>query len=165
MRRILAFIAIAVFGVAALRGLDAPAADGSPKRGDQIGNVQAELTDGRVFQLADPPGEVVIVNFWATWCQPCRQEIPVLNALHAEGVRIVGLSVDTMPLSNLIPQANALGIRYPVGRGAPGLVERLGVQVVPTTYVVAKNGRIALAHSGGVSHRELSDAIAAARQL
>lgn len=161
MRRSLlmaAAIALAAFFVHSFDDTNMP-----PRAGDLIGAVQAELTDGSAFRLAQPPQEPVVITFWASWCVPCRHEVPVLNELHARGHRILGIAVDALPLATVKQQAADLGIRYPVGLGADGLAERLGVRAVPTTFVVGRDGRVALAHAGGISRDELGRAIATAQ--
>jgi thiol-disulfide isomerase/thioredoxin len=139
--------------------------DGAPRVGSSAGEIRAELSGGEVFRLDQHRGEIVVVNVWATWCQPCRHEIPVLNTLHARGVRIIGLAVDPLPLMTLGEQAKKLGIRYPVGKAAPGLLERLAVRVVPSTYVVGRNGAFVLTSSGGVSASELDAAVLRGQSL
>jgi len=159
MRRPLLLAAATVCGFLLLQMFSSESA---PRVGSPAGDVRAELSDGGVFRLDEQRGHAVVINFWATWCMPCRHEIPVLNALHARGVRIVGLAVDALPLADVGAQARGLGIRYPVGKAAPGVAERLEVRVVPSTYVVGRNGTLTLASSGVVSAPELDAAVAAA---
>jgi thiol-disulfide isomerase/thioredoxin len=161
MRRPLLLAAAIVIGFLFLQMFSTESA---PRAGSPAGDVRAELSDGGLFRLGDERGRVVVVNFWATWCMPCRHEIPVLNALHARGVRIVGLAVDALPLADVGAQARGLGIRYPVGRAAPGVAERLEVRVVPSTYVVGRDGTLTLASSGVVSEAELDAAVAVAKE-
>lgn len=161
MRRSLlmaAAIALAAFFVHSFEGPGGP-----PGQGESIGAVRVDLSDGSTFQLAQPPNEPVVIAFWATWCVPCRHEVPILNELHAQGHRIVGIAVDALPLASIKQQAAELGIRYPVGLAADGLSDRLGIRVVPTTYVLGPDGRIAVAHTGGISRDELGRALATAR--
>jgi thiol-disulfide isomerase/thioredoxin len=160
MRRPLLLAAAIVFGFLVLQMFRAESA---PRVGSRAGDIRAELSDGGVFRLDEQRGQVVVINFWATWCMPCRHEIPALNALHARGVRIVGLAVDPLPLGTVGAQARGLGIRYPVGKAAPGVAERLEIRMVPSTYVVGRNGTLTLASSGVVSAAELDAAVAAAR--
>ncbi|MDH5672197.1 MAG: TlpA family protein disulfide reductase [Myxococcales bacterium] len=145
----LGFLALGQFGGAPALGV-----------GSRIGPVRAELGDGGIFDLEQHRGEVVVLSFWASWCSPCRHEAKVLSALHAQGVRVVGLSVEELPLPALQHAAERIGIDYPVGQGSPKLLERLGVSVVPTTYVVGPDGDVRLAHSGVVGREMLQRAIA-----
>jgi thiol-disulfide isomerase/thioredoxin len=161
MRRTLMPIALVVLGALALSFLDSRAR--VPQPGEPIGEVRAELVGGTVFALPQPPGRVTIVNFWATWCAPCRKEVPLLNEAHAGGVPVVGLSIEPLALADLGNRAAALGIQFPVGLAGSSLSDRLGVQVVPTTFVIRADGRIARHHTGGISKAELAEAIATAQ--
>jgi thiol-disulfide isomerase/thioredoxin len=123
--------------------------------GEPLGDVRSQLTNGRRFDLAEHRGQPVVLAFWATWCRPCLQEVPELNRLAASGVKVIGLSVDSLPLAEIGAKAERIGIRYPVGETAPGLAERLGITNIPTTCVVAKDGTLLRAHSGFTSFDEL----------
>jgi cytochrome c biogenesis protein CcmG, thiol:disulfide interchange protein DsbE len=160
MRRPLLLLAFVLLGWALLRAFSP---ETTPQVGSAVGDVSAELSDGEVFSLAGHRGRVVVVNFWATWCLPCRQEIPVLNMLRDRGIEIVGLAVDPLSLPEIGRQALALGIRYPVGKGAAGLAERLGVRAVPSTYVIDPRGVLVLARAGVVESAEISAAVARAQ--
>lgn len=127
--------------------------------GTELSDVRAELSDGSLFDLEAHRGEVVVLSFWASWCGPCRREAPVLSRLSARGVRVVGIGVEDHSLERLSRDAHALGARYAIGRPATGLLQRLAVSVVPTTYVIDKGGKIAFAESGLVAEDELEDAI------
>jgi thiol-disulfide isomerase/thioredoxin len=137
---------------------------GGPKPGRSLGEVKAELIDNSVFRLSDHKGEVVVVNFWATWCGPCREESKLLNRLHATGVRMVGLSIEDIPLGELRSKANAIGIRYPVGIGDPELIERASLQAVPTTCVIGRDGLVRKSRTGMISYEELATWVADAKK-
>jgi thiol-disulfide isomerase/thioredoxin len=152
---------VAIVGVVLM--LSRLADKGGPKPGRSLGEVQAELIDNSVFRLSDHKGEVVVVNFWATWCGPCREESKLLNRLHETGVRMVGLSIDPMPLAELRQKANAIGIRYPVGVGDPALIERAALRAVPTTCVVGKDGLVTKSRTGMIGYEELAGWVADAQ--
>ena len=131
--------------------------------GEGLGEVRAELADGSTWQLADHRGEVVVLNFWATWCGPCRMEAPVLSRLHHDGITVIGLATDPLPVAIVAAKARALGMDYPVGKGAPGLLERLGISSIPTNAVIGRDGKVVFARTGAVPESTIRDAIAEAQ--
>jgi peroxiredoxin len=90
--------------------------------------------------------KVVIVNFWATWCGPCRHEIPDFNDVYSRyrdrGVEILGISVDQSPESEVPPFLKTSPIDYPVLVGSPELTYKYGVRGLPTTFIIDRDGRI-----------------------
>jgi thiol-disulfide isomerase/thioredoxin len=132
--------------------------------GQTLPPISAQLTDGSRFELDGAPGEVLVLNFWASYCGPCREEAPLLSSLHARGVRVVGLSVEAFGLQRVQENATRLGMSYPVGLSDGVLSQRLQLRNVPTTYVIAADGAIVLSRVGAVSERELEDAVVTARE-
>lgn len=104
---------------------------------------------GRVVDLAELRGQTVVLNFWATWCAPCRVEIPSFSRFARDNPDIVvlGVAVDG-DTASLAPAAKELGIDYPVLVGDPDTVRRYGASTVPTTVVVGPDGRVKAAHVG-----------------
>jgi thiol-disulfide isomerase/thioredoxin len=151
-------VAVLVAWMDSLRG------HGAIDVGRPLGEVRAELADGSAFRLADQRGKVVVLSFWATWCLPCRREVPVLSRVQREGSTVIALSIDDLPLGEIARKARALGIGYAVGKGPPALLRRLGISVVPTTCVVGKDGAVASSRTGEVDYDELHAAIAAAER-
>jgi thiol-disulfide isomerase/thioredoxin len=129
--------------------------------GQALGEVRSQLGDGTQFDLAELRGQPVVLSFWATWCGPCRQEAPELNRLALTGVKVIGLSVDTIPLPEVAAKAARMGIRYPVGKSAPELAARLGIASIPTTCIVGADGTLLASHTGYTSFEELRDALSA----
>lgn len=127
--------------------------------GDALGEVRTTLVNGARFDLAEQRGHPVVLAFWATWCGPCRQEAPELNRLAQSGVQVVGLSVDDLPLAEIGLRASRIGIRYPIGKSAPGLAERLGIASIPTTCVIGKDGTLLASRTGFSSFEELRAAV------
>jgi peroxiredoxin len=125
---------------AALVGKPAPAFEGA-------------TISGETFRSADWRGKVLLVNFWATWCGPCRMEIPDLVALHeryrARGFAVVGLSTDEQGMAVVRPFAAENRINYPVLLTPPGLNAAFGgVPALPATFLVDRRGTIVFAHEG-----------------
>ena len=98
------------------------------------------------------PGKVVLVNFWATWCPPCREEIPELLELKKEyqdRLEIVGISEDDDAPETVAKFAREKGITYPVVMAAPQLLDAYGgVPALPATFLIDPQGRVVQKHSG-----------------
>lgn len=108
---------------------------------------------GNMISTAEWRGKVVLLNFWATWCPPCREEIPALIALQAEyknRLQIIGVSMDDAVDENKVDAfAKQAGINYPIVMASPELVaEYGGVPALPTSFVVNPEGRVVQKHIG-----------------
>jgi thiol-disulfide isomerase/thioredoxin len=108
--------------------------------------------DGNVISTAAWQGKVVIVNFWATWCPPCREEIPILISLsekYKDDLLVIGISVDDGPPADVKEFARRIGVNYPiVMRSRELMAEYGGVPALPTTFLVNKDGRVVQKHEG-----------------
>lgn len=107
-----------------------------------------ETLDGRQINLANQEGRVILVNFWATWCAPCRKEIPDLIDLHekyeSEGLMVVGIAVDEEGAEVVQPFAEKQKISYPIVIDTSRTIESEfeAMYGLPTTYVVNPDGQI-----------------------
>lgn len=112
------------------------------------------LTDlsGRTFSSAELRGKVVLVNFWATWCPPCRAEIPDLIKLqdkYSDHLLVLGISQDEGPIEDVQGFAAQHNINYPIAMSTPELEKVFrGVSALPTTFVIDREGKIAQRHVG-----------------
>ena len=108
--------------------------------------------NGNVVSTAQWQGKVVILNFWATWCPPCREEIPILVDLakkYKDDLLIVGVSVDEGSPDEVREFAKAFHMNYPVVMWSHELVSEYGgVPALPTTFLINKDGRIVQKHEG-----------------
>jgi thiol-disulfide isomerase/thioredoxin len=108
--------------------------------------------DGNVVSTAQWQGKVVILNFWATWCPPCREEIPILTELakkYKDSLLIVGVSVDDGSPDDVREFAKAFHMNYPVVMWSHELVSEYGgVPALPTTFLINKDARIVQKHEG-----------------
>jgi peroxiredoxin len=107
---------------------------------------------GNDVSLSDFAGKVVVLDLWATWCGPCRQEIPVLVSLYEEfkdrGLVVVGVGLDEEGVEALAPFAEANHMSYPVLVGDKVLGATYKVTSIPSTYVIGRDGKIASKHVG-----------------
>jgi cytochrome c biogenesis protein CcmG, thiol:disulfide interchange protein DsbE len=113
-----------------------------------------ELADlqGKSHRLADYRGSVVLVNFWATWCEPCREEMPSMERLRAslEGQRVVVLAVNLAePESRIHRFLEAVPVRFPILLDRDAKVAKAWqAKLLPATYIVAPDGSVRYRHLG-----------------
>jgi len=121
------------------------------------------LFDGGALSLADLRGSVVVVNFWASWCAPCRDEAPVLERVWLEyedqGVVFVGVNFRDVP-AKAVAFIEEFDITYPNGLDPYNRVSRAyGITGVPETFLIAKDGRLAEHHIGPITEAGLRAAL------
>ena len=146
---------------------------------EEPGGIPAKLPDftlgdleGKPRSILSWPGKSMIVNFWATWCGPCRREIPLLRELQKqhgpEGFQIVGVAVDIR--EDVVKYAKDMGIDYPILTGEQdGLdaVMKFGQGSIgfPFTVFTDKDGRIVLFHLGEIKRDQADVLLGAVRQV
>lgn len=123
-----------------------------------------ELFDGSDFKLSDYKGTVVLVNFWGSWCGPCRQEAPELQALYEDykddGFLIIGVDMLESSRQKALDFVDEFGITYPNGEDIGEIVSNMyNVQGAPETFLVNKEGNIHEFVYGIVQYDKLSDTI------
>jgi len=113
------------------------------------------LTDanGRVHRLEDYRGKWVLVNFWATWCPPCLDEIPDLVALHEERSKrdlvVIGIAMDYQSREVVLQFVDQMFITYPIVFGTPAIAAQIGkIPGLPTTFIYDPDGNMAVRHVG-----------------
>lgn len=116
-------------------------------------NFSLKTADGKTVELKKLKGKVVVVNFWATWCGPCKKEIPgfldVYKQYKSKGLEIVGVSLDQDGWKPVKPFIKDHGITYPVVIGDDELARAYGgIEGIPTTFVIDRKGNIATRHVG-----------------
>lgn len=143
-------------------GLAAAAAPPAPVKELEL---LLNTVDGKTLRLADLRGKVVLVNFWATWCPPCLEEIPALVRLQAQfadkGVMVVGVTyMDQTSQEELRQFVARHRINYPVVQGDPAQLNRLaqglgGVFGLPVTKLLDRNGQMVSSHTGGMTEANM----------
>ncbi len=128
-----------------LAGLAAVLTAGSERRPAPPFRLQAY--DGSMQSLAGLQGKVVVLNFWATWCGPCREEIPILRRVRREytarGVEVLGVAMDGRGWPAVTPFVAARGIDYPILLGTPAVARAYGgLKTLPHTVFIDRHGRV-----------------------
>ena len=148
LRRIVLLLALAAA---------APASAGPLKVGDRASDFQLTMLDGSKVSMADLRGQVVVLNFWATWCGPCKAELPLLDAYYrmrkANGLRVFTIATeDSLPAFKLKPLFAAMAI--PSARRIKGNYGVLGA--LPTNYVIDRAGIVRYAKAGAFDLNDLN---------
>jgi peroxiredoxin len=153
------------------RTVKKPAAPAEPADPTAVGapmpDFNAKMLDGKTFDVKEARGKVVLLNLWATWCGPCRAEIPELLALYgkhsASGLEIVGVSLDDASAESAVRDfAKEQKITYPIALDPDGkLANDFRTSVIPTTVLVDRVGTIRWRHIGAIepNDKELESAI------
>ena len=142
--------------------LDTPQAN--PPPADEGLDFSAPGLDGKVIDLSHYRGHPVIVDFWATWCAPCRKQIPELVALYkkynqSRGLVIIGVSCDLIQgdgRAAVVPFVEEFRINYPIVLADERLVDSMGVEAIPTTLFIGPDGKmisriVGAGHPGEIS--------------
>ena len=120
--------------------------------------------DGGTWRMQEHLGQVVLVNYWATWCGPCWEETPALirvsQELGPKGLSVVGISVDEGGTAKVQEFVNRFKLPYPVGLSEPMSQMVYGMAGVPTTILVDRRGRVAKTYVGAMEENDLRRDIA-----
>jgi len=139
----------ALVAVLALAPAGAGAGELKPVKGViTAGDFAARDLAGRGVRFGDLRGKVVLLNFWATWCPPCRKEMPSMERLYQRyqdrGLVVLALSQDQASSEQVKAFVDELALTFPVWHDRDGLVGRqYSIPGVPTSYLIARDGRVA----------------------
>lgn len=177
MKRNLAILVVAVIVIAALLVIGSRISQRRIERARTTGQVVAGHMDGQAapdfelenvnggkLSLSSLRGKAVVINFWATWCAPCKMEIPWLVELQtkygSQGLQIVGIAEDDSGKEKIAAFAKEMGVNYPILQGDENIATMYGnVEGLPTTFYIGRDGRIVDHAAGLVDFDEMEDSI------
>lgn len=138
-------------------GLLILASTAKPSSAEDITDFTASLLDGTTIRLSDYRGQVVMLNFWATWCPPCRREMPMLQTIADRYQEFVILAVnDAETPEQIQPFVDRLGLRFPIVLDETEQLQRMfRVMGYPTSIFIDREGRIFATHLGELNSEQL----------
>lgn len=142
-----------------------PAVTAEPAKKPEVPSLEVTTYDGKPYKLADHRGKWVVVNFWATWCEPCKKEIPDFNKMDAqrEDVEFIGLAYEEIERADMDAFLKVIPIQYPMAildvYNPPADFDTpVGL---PLTYVIAPDGKVASKFLGPVTLADLEKVVSA----
>jgi len=132
--------------------------------GSMAPDFQLQTLDGNTLRLSDFRGKAVLLNFWASWCPPCREETPWFvdfqKQYGPQGLQVVGISVDNSDPKEVREFARELGVNYPILLGDDQVADEYGgVEGLPTTVYIGRDGHITRFVEGLVGRRQVEQNI------
>jgi len=129
------------------------------KQGNLAPDFELETLDGKPVKLSDYRGKPVMLNFWATWCPECREELPAMKEFHEDsGMEILAVNLT----KSEVTEENVRAVTKEEALAFPILMDRklevaktYGVSAIPSTYILDKEGRIHYKKLGGLTHKEM----------
>ncbi len=144
------------------------ASDGKLAEGAILGKPAPDFAlktlDGQDFKLSDLRGKAVVLNFWATWCVPCKAEMPWFVDFQkdygSQGLQVVGVAMDDSGKDEIEKFARSMGVNYPIVLGKESVGELYGgVQFLPTTFYIDRSGKIDNRVFGIVDRKEAEQSV------
>jgi peroxiredoxin len=131
-------------------------------RGLAAPNFELATLDGRRVKLSDYRGKAVLLNFWATWCSPCKVEMPWFVELQkkygTDGLVILGIAMDDSDAPKIAQFASEMGVNYPVLLGTDQVSEQYGnVEFLPTSFYIDRYGKIVGKGTGLLARSEIEN--------
>jgi thiol-disulfide isomerase/thioredoxin len=167
-RNPLALVVVAVIAAAMLYvGFHAARRSGPTQastRSSPAPDFTLESLDGKSVRLSDLRGKAVLLNFWATWCGPCKIETPWLvelqNQYGAQGLQVIGVAMDDSGKDDIAKFAKDMGVNYPVLLGKEAVGDAYGgVPALPESFFIGRDGKIVDKIIGLKGRSEIEDSI------
>lgn len=135
----------------------------APKVGQIAPGFSAQKVDGAVVSLSELRGQVVLINFWATWCGPCRAEMPDLDAVYQQykeqGFALLGVNYQETP-DQIQGFTSELRVGFPIAQDPSGEIARTyRVRGFPTSFFIDRNGTVAEVRIGPLNHDLVIDTL------
>jgi peroxiredoxin len=158
-----------VFGFNLARRSESPGAAAAAKvQGQMAHDFTLQSLDGKTVRLSDFRGKAVLLNFWATWCEPCKIEMPwfveIQKQYGAQGLQIVGVAMDDADTEDIAKFAKDMNIDYPILVGKESVRDTLasdygGVQFLPETFFISRDGKVTGKVFGLKSRSDIEDEV------
>lgn len=133
--------------------------------GEEAPDFSLVSTEGRPYRLSDYRGRVIVLNFWATWCGPCRQELPTLSSMHVamekDGIIVMAVALDSAA-DDVRQMAGELKLHMPVLFNDGETGKKFGIRGFPTTFIIGTDGRVSKVFTGYTTEWSLKRAVKAA---
>jgi cytochrome c biogenesis protein CcmG/thiol:disulfide interchange protein DsbE len=124
-----------------------------------------EDSAGKPFTLKQYAGKIVLLDFWATWCHGCQEEIPWFSDFHREygpeGLSVVGVSLDEDGWKAVKPFIKTAAVPYRIVLGNDTIARRYGIAAMPDTFLIDRNGKVAAKYAGVVNRTDIEKNIKA----
>jgi peroxiredoxin len=153
-----------VFGIQKTRRSQ-PLQSGAGKlQGQPAPDFSLASLDGKTLKLSDFHGKAVLLNFWATWCEPCKIEMPWFVELQkkyeAQGFTVLGVAMDDASPSDIAEFAKKMGVNYPIVIGKETVGDQYGgIPYLPSTFYIGRDGKVVDRVFGLVSRSEIESNI------
>jgi thiol-disulfide isomerase/thioredoxin len=160
VREVLAWVGVLILSVLIAQAMTAPHSHGLVV-GQEVSSLKLKDRAGEVIDLAAQNGRIVVLNVYATWCPPCRAEIPDLSRFarsqtkERKGVDLYGVVFESGSPDEALRVSRDLGIDYAIMMGNQTLVETFELHTYPTTIVINRQGVVTHHHEGIVSQEQL----------
>ena len=149
-----------VFGIQKTRHRPLPRIAAEKLQGQPAPDFALSALDGKTLKLSDFHGKAVLLNFWATWCEPCKVEMPWFVELQTkygpQGLQVLGVAMDDASPKEISDFAKKMGVNYPIVIGKEAVGDEYGgIPYLPSTFYISRDGKVMDRVFGLVSRSEI----------